>query len=236
MSRRATIAKLVGEGVVIVVSVLVALSADAWWDSRVADARRDDHLAALRRDFEQMSLRAVESFGVAQAAVAGGTALVTAIGREEGSVVADSAATWLGRLLAYEVFSPSLGAYEAVVASGDLELFDDAGLKRELATFFGSFGDLRTSEQALRSIQHSLLVSPPFGRLIGVHRIVPSGELAIFDSPPTHLWSGADELLSGLTLLALAQDDVLEDYRFLRQRIRAIQELLGSSEVSGTAS
>ena len=47
--------ELFAEGLVIVVSVLLALSADAWWATQQDASRAREHLLALSRDFDQMA-------------------------------------------------------------------------------------------------------------------------------------------------------------------------------------
>jgi len=46
--------RMFSEGLLIVVSFLLALSADAWLDSRNQAAQLDSHVAALGRDFDTM--------------------------------------------------------------------------------------------------------------------------------------------------------------------------------------
>ena len=54
---RLPVKRLIAEGFVIVVSVLLALGADARWDGRQQEEAVANHLRALRRDFGQMRAR-----------------------------------------------------------------------------------------------------------------------------------------------------------------------------------
>jgi len=51
---RSVLIRMIGESVLIVVSILLALSADAWLDSRKQAAQLEGHVAALARDFDTM--------------------------------------------------------------------------------------------------------------------------------------------------------------------------------------
>ena len=226
LTGKTSVARVLGEGIVIVVSVLVALSADAWWDSRHDATRRDDYVRALVRDFDQMSQRMDQSLGVSGTAVESGSALLRYLDGPTSANLPDSAVKLLRPLFWYEAFSPSIGGYEALVASGDLELLNAPELMQVLADFFGSFQDLRVSEEALRVAQHDLIMSEEFSTLVGAHRIHGNLGLPTFGPPPVARWATSDFLLSRITALVLYQSDVLDDYRFLRSRIDQIQERL----------
>jgi hypothetical protein len=126
--------RMISESAIIVVSILLALSADAWLDTRRQDAQREGHLTALSRDFSQMSGRIDASYDAANRAVQSGTLLLRRL-QENSELDPELVPEWLWNLHFYEVFSPSVGAYEALVAAGDIELLKDHELQRELAVF-----------------------------------------------------------------------------------------------------
>ena len=165
---RSVLFRMIGENVLIVVSILLALSADAWLDSRNQAAQLDGHVAALARDFDTMLERVDASHNAAnRGGVESGRHL--SILMQEGSEIdPDLARELLWHLVFYEVFSPSVGAYQALVASGNLELLENYELKLELADFFGSFEDVRASERLLLDTQVAFFASKSFSRL-GVH-------------------------------------------------------------------
>lgn len=51
--------RLLAEGVVVVVSILLALGADAWWSDRLAESARQEWLAALATDLETNASQAL---------------------------------------------------------------------------------------------------------------------------------------------------------------------------------
>jgi hypothetical protein len=161
---RSVVVRMISESAIIMVSILLALSADAWLDTRRQDAQREGHLAALTRDFSQMSERIDASYEAANRAVQSGMLLLGKL-QEDSELDPELAPVWLWNLHFYEVFSPSVGAYEALVAAGNIELLKDNELQRELAAFFGSFEDLRVSEHLLVNSQSRFADSDLHGRL-----------------------------------------------------------------------
>ena len=214
---RSVLFRMIGESVLIVVSILLALSADAWLDSRNQAAQLDGHVAALARDFDTMLERVNASHNAANRGVDSGRHL--SILMQEGSEIdPDLARELLWHLIFYEVFSPSVAAYQALVASGNLELLDNDELKLELADFFGSFEDVRASERLLLDTQVAFFASKSFSRLAGWHRMGQGG-VPVAGKFPVDQWSGSDEFMNAVGIYTVRQNDVLEDYEFLRTRI-----------------
>lgn len=217
---RSVLIRMISESVLIVVSILLALSADAWLDARKQAVQLDGQLAALARDFDQMLERVDASHSAADRGVKSGTHL-SGLLQEDAEIDPDLAPEWLWHLVFYEVFSPSTGAYQALIASGNLELLEDDGLKLELADFFGSFEDVRASERLLLDTQVMFFASETFSHLAGWHRMGQAG-VPVAGHFPVDQWSGSDEFMSAVGLLTVRQDDVLDDYDFLRTRIQNI--------------
>jgi len=217
---RSVVVRAISESVLIVVSILLALSADAWLDSRKQAVQLDGQMAALARDFDTMLEKVDASHYAANRGVESGRHLSTLM--QEGSEIdPDLARDWLWYLVFYEVFSPSIGAYQALIASGNIELLDNGELKLELAEFFGSFEDVRASERLQLDTQISIFGSESFSRLAGWHRMGQGG-VPVAGNFPVDQWSGSDEFMSAVGILTVRQADVLEDYEYLRTRIQSI--------------
>ena len=212
------------EAAAIVASILLAFSIDAWWEDRKTDQQRRDHIAALERDFEQMSARVQASYDASVQAVDSGTSLLVLLSGES-DIELGLAISLLMDVGFYEVFSPSIGAYEALVASGGIELLRNDQLKRELASFFGSFNDMRVSEQLLVDSQARFFESPEFGRLLGYHRLGLYGQPKIGNAPVGQ-WRQSDQFLNGISAITTRQVDVKADYQFLIERISHIRKLI----------
>jgi hypothetical protein len=221
---------MISESVLIVVSILLALSADAWLDSRKQAVQLDGHVAALARDFDTMLERVNASYDAANRGVESGRHL--SILMQEGSEIdPDLAPELLWHLVFYEVFTPSVGAYQALVASGNLELLENDVLKIELADFFGSFEDVRASERLLLDTQVAFFASKTFSYLAGWHRMGQAG-LPVAGKFPVDQWSGSDEFMNAVGIYTVRQNDVLEDYRYLRTRIQSIAAIIASEALN----
>ena len=85
---KSTLTRMLTESVLIIASILLALSADAWLDSRNQSAQLDAHLAALARDFDTMQERVTASHDAALRGVESGRRLLTMI-REGAESITD---------------------------------------------------------------------------------------------------------------------------------------------------
>jgi hypothetical protein len=221
---RSVLIRMISESVLIVLSILLALSADAWLDSRNLASQQDRYLAALTRDFRQMKENVDESFHSANRAVEAGILLSNLL-QEPAEIDANLARELLWHLVFYEVFTPSIGAYEALLVSGNIEFLENEELKFELAGFFGSFRDTTASEQLLLDTQITLFASDTFSRLAGWHRMGQGG-VPIAGSFPIDQWYYSEEFMNALGILTVRQSDVLADYDFLRLHIQNISEAI----------
>jgi hypothetical protein len=214
------------EGLLIVVSILLALSADAWLDSRNQAAQLESHVAALGRDFSTMLERVNASYSAANRGVDAGRQL--SIFMQDGSDMdPELARELLWHLVFYEVFTPSPGAYQALVSSGNLELLQNDRLKIELADFFGSFEDVRASEKLLLDTQIAFFASNTFSQLAGWHRMGQAG-VPVAGDFPVDQWSGSDQFMNAVGIYTVRQADVLEDYQYLQNRIQRIAAIIES--------
>lgn len=221
--------RIFGEGVIIVVSILLAFWIQAWWDSRNEAIQRDAYLVALARDFEQMHVRAEESHGWATRGSESGRQL-SALLQNGATIDQEFARESLFHLLSYEVFSPSVGAYQALLSTGNLDLLDNGALKLELRDFFGYFDDVRATEQLQLASLQEFSDSPIFGQLAGWHRL-DLGGIPIAGDLPVERWAESDEFMSAIGALTIRHNDSLADYEELRKRIRSISASL-ATEVS----
>jgi hypothetical protein len=219
---RSVFIRMISESALIVLSILLALSADTWLDSRNMASQQDRYLAALARDLSQMKVNVEESFHAANRGVEAGIRLSILL-QERAEIDANLAREWLWHLVFYEVFSPSIGAYEALLVSGNIEFLENEELKLELADFFGSFQDTVASEQLLLDTQIALFASDSFSHLAGWHRMGQAG-VPIAGNFPIDQWYDSEEFMNWLGILTVRQNDVLADYEFLEIRIQNISE------------
>jgi hypothetical protein len=218
--------RMFSEGLLIVVSILLALSADAWLDSRKQEIQLDSHVAALGRDFDTMLERVNASYSAANRGVESGRQLSVLM--QDGSEIdPELAREMLWHLVFYEVFTASPGAYQALVSSGNLELLQNDRLKIELAEFFGSFEDVRASEKLLLDTQIAFFASNTFSQLAGWHRMGQAG-VPVAGDFPVDQWSGSDEFMNAVGIYTVRQADVLEDYQYLKDRIQSLVAIIAT--------
>ena len=124
-------------------------------------------------------------------------------------------------MASFEVFSPSVGAYQALLSTGNLYIFENDELQLELRDFFGSFEDVRVTERLLLNSIQKFVESPTFGQLAGWQRM-GRGDIPVAGDFPVDLWAGSEEFMNAVGLLTIRHNDVLEDYDYLRTRIRNI--------------
>lgn len=123
------------EMLVVVASILIAFSLDAWWSKRATERTETAHLRALRSDFEQnVSRLKVHIEREERIADASRRLLLVAISPNTLSPE-DSVSNLLGQVFNSGRFDPVMGAYEAVVNSGGLAQVRDDSLRLALADF-----------------------------------------------------------------------------------------------------
>ncbi len=161
--------RLLAEGVLIVVSILLAFAIDASWAER---GRRQDALRALRaleQDFEAASALLRRVSNSHSSGVAAAEALLEFTGPEATAIDSDSLAVLMPPLLRIPYFSPSLGSLEALLSSGDLRLIENAELRAALAAFPVALAGLnRTQDYGAQLVLNAFL--PSVGRHIPLRR------------------------------------------------------------------
>jgi len=126
--------RILAEGAVIVVSILVAFAIDAWWDD-VQDQRRQAKLiTALKQDFATTKGRLEKSIELAESLVARTDSFQQAVRSEEPASIASLRHDGGGAFSKIN-FEPALSAYESAVATGSLGLIESPGLLESITEF-----------------------------------------------------------------------------------------------------
>lgn len=217
--------RLFAEGVVIVVSVLLALAADAWLDRRREDQAVVQHLHALQRDFGQMRAR-MDSVLNQTGQNIGASRLVTArVTTTAPPMPADSLYRALVELVDYAVFSPSTASYASLTATGQIELLEDRELKALLAEFFGYFEDFAATEAAIQRVVFDMLLSPDFAALVGYDEVVRGFGPEGFPTTPVdpRVIAESRALMNYLGVLSAMYYEAFSDYEWMSGRIDEIR-------------
>jgi hypothetical protein len=147
------------EGAVIVGSILLAFTLDAWWDNREREDELRDQLAVVAREM-QASRDALERALKAHDMNAGLAGhLASVLGEiQEGSEVAVSDSL-IGPLFPQVTADVTTGSLDALIAAGGLELIEDVEVRRQLLEWPTRIEDLLDDEVYLRNFAAADLAS-----------------------------------------------------------------------------
>ena len=151
--------RVIAEGLIIVFSILLAFGIEAGWSQRGERQDEVDALRGLRDDFvenlDRLASARLEHAAIRDAAVL----LLPMTGPVADQRVPDlSMDTLVMALLAAPKVLLVTATYDALIASGSIQLLQSAGLRRELAGWATTVADLREEERdAFRQMDQRLL-------------------------------------------------------------------------------
>ncbi len=151
--------RLVGEAILIVFSILLAFGIEAWWSQRGEGRAEGEALEALRADFTE-SLERLASARFDHEEVRDAAVRILAITGPGANPPASELVmdTLVMALIAYPKVFPVTATYDALIASGQIQLLESAELRRELARWSTAVVDLREEERdAFRQMDERLL-------------------------------------------------------------------------------
>ncbi len=151
--------RVVAEGFVIVLSILLAFGIEAWWSERGERDAEAEALKGLRDDFVE-SLERLTSAGSDHVEVRDASVRLLAMtGPDADQPLPDLAMdTLVVALIAGPKVFPVTATYDALIASGRITLLESAELRRELARWSTAVVDLREEERdAFRQMDERLL-------------------------------------------------------------------------------
>jgi len=138
--------RFVAEGLTIIVGILIALWADAWWEDRSERAAEQVILHQLSAEFADNALQLDSVLDWHQRGLDAARALL-GVARGELRLESDS----LGRLVwAVDqpwTFNPKQGALESLIGSGQLGIIRDDSLRFALASWPGVLADFTEDER-----------------------------------------------------------------------------------------
>lgn len=151
--------RIIAEGLLIVFSILLAFGIEAWWSQQGERRAEAEALRGLRDDFSENIVRLaaarLEHGEVRDASVR----LLDVTGPQANQTVSDLVMdTLVMALIAYPKVFPVSATYDALIASGRIQLLTNETLRRELASWSTSIADLREEERdAFRQMDQRLL-------------------------------------------------------------------------------
>lgn len=163
--------RILAEGLVVVLSILLAFGIDAWWDDRSAQQVTRESLAAVREELLG-NLELLEEQTVYCARVQEATAgLLSLMGPSPELIPSDSLANLVGGTLNGRVGTRlNTTALEAMVTQGHIALIESVRLRQDLAHWLSTRVDQRIQQRentrvAIRDAQDYAQTVMPFGRV-----------------------------------------------------------------------
>lgn len=139
------------EGAVIVASILLALAADAWWDERQEREEEQEILAGLESDFTA-NLSELEANLRRHEAMMDRLFQLLAMSEPDAAAVPyDSLPSFNLGLVNLSTFAPQDGTLDGLIASGNLDLIRDIGLRDRLVEWKRVVEDSREEAEDFRS-------------------------------------------------------------------------------------
>jgi hypothetical protein len=134
------------ESVVIIASILIAFSIDAWWDTHADTVQSEALLSALADDMDGTRAE-LERVRTMHAGISESSARIMRWAQSDDPLAACQAEEDpYAFLLAHPTIDPPLGALQAILGSGRADLIEDRALLRELTRFAAVVSDLEREE------------------------------------------------------------------------------------------
>ena len=139
--------RLVLEGTVIIVSILLAFGIDAWWEERKDRLEEQGILIGLQEEFQltrDLLTQAKEKLSERVGAL---EELLLAMEKFEPADVASVSTLFMDAMLAPSTTDLGSGALDALLSSGRVELLENAALRSSLSAWNGVLGEVYDDEQ-----------------------------------------------------------------------------------------
>jgi hypothetical protein len=140
------------EGVVIVLSILLAFGVDAWWGAHTERTREATLLSNLLSGFEASRADLVVRLEGARRMARGNVALRDLIAEAAPSGTALVPDSMILAVIGGPTYDPSTNALDAAVSSGQIEIIRSDTIQTELANWQRSLADTREDELLVRQI------------------------------------------------------------------------------------
>lgn len=158
MSREIPWPRILVEGAVIVASILLALAVESWWDAvQEREETRQDLISVAQELAENRALVQFEVDFAARLAAGSASIVATLESVPTGSVVAIADTTVFLGTTPPSTLNASLGAVEALIASGRLARIEDPSVRSRLAGLRDRVEDATENQQPLYDITWNYL-------------------------------------------------------------------------------
>lgn len=206
MSGRLPWARILAEGLVIVVSILLAFGIDAWWEEQGARAEERSVLLALEAEFRSNAERLSSALTWYQERYASARRILELSDGPAGALSDEELRSLLSDLLRKRSFYLDSGAHDALLASGELAVISDEELRNRLAAWPSVVAEWQEEDQAVFQFVDEQVapfladfgrlrdISPDFPGFTGSPPSVPRPDTGSFDSVGIRAGGGLDNL------------------------------------------
>jgi len=125
------------EILIVTIGILIAFGLNTWWENRQAERQEQEHLRALKIDFER-NRGQLEELVKAQRKIAANSRTLLSVPRHDDKPPAAEVRNLMHGVFSSRRFEPVMGAYEALVNSAGLPLVRNDKLRGSLARFAAS--------------------------------------------------------------------------------------------------
>jgi hypothetical protein len=142
----------VPEGILIIVSILIAFAIDAWWEERQERLEEARILEALRLEFQKNANRLPGYIEIRDADARDAKALIEEIQASSEGTKIQVTPEQLMSLTSHGSFDPDRGAFDAMLQSGGLHYIKNKELRRRLVQWPALVADAIENDYFLRTI------------------------------------------------------------------------------------
>ena len=169
---RQSIGRVLRDGFVVVASILIAFSLDAWWDGVQLKREVEEELLGVDREIATNMALVEYEIDFMSRIVSSGAALLELMRAEPdaASVVAADTLAWFAFGGASPTLDASTGSLEAMIASGRLQAVESTELRAHLAALHSRVQDAVEEQLVARSLRDARL-NPLLGPIFDKARV-----------------------------------------------------------------
>ena len=228
MDFRTSAPRVIGELLIIIVGVVMALQFEEIRDERDERIAERQALVALRADLAETLSRLSGDMRRQQETLDAQLRLLTIAEGAEPPPQADSLGLLVGLSIRFQRLEPVSGSYDALVGAGDLRLIRNDSLRASLAALFGALGEGYEDEELSTALRAQTLMAAsgtaPLAQVTGAAWRAMVG-LPAHDELATYR-DLLDEprFMSGIMGLSLAETNQMRYFEAIRRQLESVLE------------
>ena len=223
------------EGVVIVASILVAFSLDAWWDRRGRGEHEREALSALAEELRGAAVELDSVVAFNERRVEAGRRFLELDPTDQSGLSDEDVGFVLEGMGGGLTFDPSLGATEAIIAGG-LDLVRDAGVRAQIAAWPGMISEIAVDQAAIVERWEKVWDTSVRAGFADARFLLTPADTAAARALARDALASA-EMRQRVAALAASLGGLLDELREVDARLRALREAVSRAlvEAGGAA-